>query len=547
MLKVIGLGALAAVAALVLGFGARGATPTSAVTTNLTLVNCVLLAPYVDDDAGGPREAGNSNDATSLDDIAIACNRSFVAADWALIAGSDLDAGEDPLGDGDGVLEASDLDAIKDLDANQLDERCTGAIDPTDVTFPAANMCNYIAFAFVDDEGTISFDATEGLQVDDLDALVANTTNYDCDTTAEDPDCNNVPASDGDGLAYARVFIGPTSSSARGDSEEVTITQEAVDQTDSILTVGAPNDVKLTLTESLIETNSDQSGVDDCVADTDVRDAIAPPNSTLAYAVAVDQDDTELTMVPVTITVQPPGDDQALAALGEGDPVNDIVGDTGVTVDPGDGLPIGHYRVVCGGRGTGETTIRAQIDSDGDFAADDDQDNQDLTIGGPPAAVALTAQASTIKCDGSEKSTVTAKVTDSDGNNVADGVPVNFSVVALGTADPINTVTKDGQASSVVTPLSNSSAGVTVIVTAGSSSIASPVQVSVRVDCALPLVTQPTLGPAVPTGPITPPDTGNGGYLGQDGASFPMWTLIALALGSMVLVAGGVVARNSAK
>lgn len=41
---------------------------------------------------------------------------------------------------------------------------------------------------------------------------------------------------------------------------------------------------------------------------------------------------------------------------------------------------------------------------------------------------------------------------------------------------------------------------------------------------------------------------GNGGYLGQDGsAGFPMWTLIALALGSVALVVGGLVTRRSGK
>jgi hypothetical protein len=145
---------------------------------------------------------------------------------------------------------------------------------------------------------------------------------------------------------------------------------------------------------------------------------------------------------------------------------------------------------------------------------------------------------------------VTAKVTDSAGNNVADGVPVSFSVVALGTANPINTVTKDGMASSVITPLSNSSAGTTVIVTAGDSALATVVQTSVRVDCALPLATQP-LAPApvaTPRGGIGGPDTGNGGYLGQNGSSgLPMWTLIALVLGSVTLVAGGLVTRRAGK
>ena len=41
----------------------------------------------------------------------------------------------------------------------------------------------------------------------------------------------------------------------------------------------------------------------------------------------------------------------------------------------------------------------------------------------------------------SATSTVTAKVTDAFGDNVADGTNVNFSVVALGTANPINVPT----------------------------------------------------------------------------------------------------------
>jgi hypothetical protein len=47
---------------------------------------------------------------------------------------------------------------------------------------------------------------------------------------------------------------------------------------------------------------------------------------------------------------------------------------------------------------------------------------------------------------------------------------------------------------------------------------------------------------------VTPPDTGTGGYLGQDSsAGFPMWTLVALALGSFALVAGGMVTRRAGR
>jgi len=168
-----------------------------------------------------------------------------------------------------------------------------------------------------------------------------------------------------------------------------------------------------------------------------------------------------------------------------------------------------------------------------------------ITITGVPAKIALTAAPSTIACDGVNSSTVTAKVTDTAGNNVVDNTPVTFSVVALGTANPIQAKTAAGSATSLITPLSVSTAGTTVIVTAGD------IQASTRIDCALPVATVvPPAGSASPTprGGIGGPDTGNGGYLNQNGASgFPMWTLIALALGSVTLFAGGVVTRRAGK
>ena len=232
-----------------------------------------------------------------------------------------------------------------------------------------------------------------------------------------------------------------------------------------------------------------------------------------------------------------------------------MTGNTYFTLQPGSSaLPTAAYAVICGGKQTGKATIDAAINliscsSTGcSILSSQDHSSKDITVGGAPSTNVLTAEASTIKCDGSEKSTVTAKVTDSNGDNVADGVPVNFSVVALGTANPINTVTKDGVATSVITPLSNSSAGVTVIVSAGDSGIKSVVQTSVRVDCSLPLTTQAPPPAPTPRGGIGGPDTGNGGYLGQsDSNSFPAWALIALALGSMTLVAGGLVTRRAGK
>jgi hypothetical protein len=253
----------------------------------------------------------------------------------------------------------------------------------------------------------------------------------------------------------------------------------------------------------------------------------------------------------VYFSVTPP-EDTEIAKIGLGDKGEEITSNTFFTLQPENtALGTAAYVVICGGKETGTATVDAEINIlQGRILSSTDHSAQDITVGAAPSSNVLTAEASTIKCDGTEKSTVTAKVTDSAGNNVADGVPVNFSVVALGTANPINTVTKDGIATSVITPLSNSSAGVTVIVSAGDNGIASVVQTSVRVDCALPLATQPGAPAAAPTprGGIAGPDTGNGGYLNQNGSNgFPMWTLIALALGSMTLVAGGMVTRRSGK
>lgn len=371
-----------------------------------------------------------------------------------------------------------------------------------------------------------------------------------------DNDCadGTVPAlgtdTNGDGVVLFHVIVDTTGAGA-GSVKTVNVVQEQVAQTFDINVVGPANNVVLTLVESLIETNGSSANALACQTGTPVTEGVAPPTSTVGIAVVTDQDDTPLARVPVYFSVTPP-EDFEIARIGLGNPGEEITSNTFFTLQPGDtALGTAAYVVICGGKETGTATIDAEINIlQGTILSSTDHSAQDITVGGAPSSNVLTAEASTIKCDGTEKSTVTAKVTDSAGNNVADGVPVNFSVVALGTANPINTVTTDGIATSVITPLSNSSAGVTVIVSAGDPDIASVVQTSVRVDCALPLATQPTLAAAAPTprGGIAGPDTGNGGYLNQNGSNgFPMWTLIALALGSMTLVAGGLVTRRSGK
>ncbi len=95
---------------------------------------------------------------------------------------------------------------------------------------------------------------------------------------------------------------------------------------------------------------------------------------------------------------------------------------------------------------------------------------------GEPATIELTAEPQALICDGVEASNVTARVLDGSGAPVADGTTVRFSVVALGTADPIEAATAGGIAETSVVAL-GSQVGVVVNVTAGE------VQQGIRIDC----------------------------------------------------------------
>jgi hypothetical protein len=92
------------------------------------------------------------------------------------------------------------------------------------------------------------------------------------------------------------------------------------------------------------------------------------------------------------------------------------------------------------------------------------------------ATIALSADPPQINCDGATSSTVTARVLDRTGVAVEDGTEVTFSVQALGTADPIDTVTSGGIATTRVTALGRM-VGVVVNVTSG------PASAAIRVDC----------------------------------------------------------------
>ena len=497
-----GLAALAVVAALVVSLGVRASTPTAHADVDDTrAVFCGFLSGGID---------GDPDDTTVGADIVAACD-GISSADVANLG--------DALGDEDGTLEAADLDDV-DLDANQI----TDAGGANGLGMPLDEL---LVFAFVDNDGVVTFDAETGVTVEvNVDATGAVSANADADAETcaapDDLDCDDATLDDGDGVVVARVLDGTADA---GDTVDVDVEQDSVTSTETLNIVGTGDDITLTLVETTIQTDADED-VDctdsDELAVTD-SDALGNPDSTIAIAVLTDNDGTALTRETASIST----DDSSIA---------DVGATTGMAVDAGDS-GTAFFAVLCGQDDTGVTTVTVT-------GAGEDAD-ADLTVVGAPANVTLAAAPAQIACDGTQTSTVTATVTDADGNAVANGSAVTFSVVALGTANPINTTTTGGTASSTITPLSGATAGVTVIVTAGSASA------STRVDCSLPIPTPTGTGPvATPTrsGTIGGPDTGNGGYLGQDSASgFPMWTLVALALGSFALVAGGMVTRRAGK
>lgn len=394
------------------------------------------------------------------------------------------------------TLTLAEVQAAADLSAAQLSSQAAGAVETA-------------IFAMVDDDTNVTFDVPTSIGAD-----VTCTTDEDC----------NDNGTAGDGMAAAAFWA--ADSATVGNTASIDITQAGLTptvETVDLLIVGAPSDVSIVETEETVSTGS---GCPDA-ADASASDA-SDLDKLLASAVVTDSDGNALVGVDVDWSVDASGNGEvvAIATTAASD------ADTNTTINTADGIAA--PALVCG-VGVGEVTVTADAGAAGTADAT-------KTVVGAAANLALTAEPAAIACDGVNSSTVTAVVTDADGNPVVAGTQVQFNVVALGTASPINATTDEtGTASSTITPLSVADAGVVVTVSSGSAAQ------QIRVDCQAAAAT-PTVGPAptaTPQGGIVGPGTGNGGYLGQDSsAGFPLWTLFALALGGIALTAGTAVARR---
>lgn len=426
---------LALFVALVAGIGTAPPLAQADVDGSVA-IGCEFLVNAID---------GNTSDVASGADAVAACDGISSTGDNPLTVGAET-GGEaetlaEALGDEDAILEASDFVAV-DLDANQIRE------------YPVTGITNstYV-FAFVDDDSPVTFDAHTGLAVSfGVDEI--------CDTLLEDADCDTSIQDDGDGVVVATITAAVSADA--GDELDVTIIQEGDDhQSETIIVTGAPNEVTLILVESPVQQSSNSDFIE-CKTNLDVMDsnALSNANSTIAIAVVVDNDDVELTRV----SVQFDSADSDIADIGD---------TSGISIDRGTS-GIAAFAVICGGIDLGGVQIVATIQIAGGF---DDTSAQTVTVVGEPATIALAAAPAEFACDGVQSTTLTATVTDSSGQPVANGTNVNFGVVANATANPINTTTLGGVASSEITPIDSVSGGVTVLVSAGDA------QASIRIDC----------------------------------------------------------------
>ncbi len=408
-----------------------------------------------------------------------------------------------------------------------------------------------------------------------------------------DPDCDGDAATAGDGVVVARLLL----TDADGDTGTFSVSaiQEGVAFPIEMTLTGSPEKITLTplFGKDTIQTgatpatptsscvNRNQPGLcqepdsTDCnfgaTADA-VLGAVGQAEKTIVVAKALDDRGVELVGVLINWGLQAGFPDEILDTT----PANGTFAEnrfkTGGVALPqtptldAQALGVGFPQFICGGEDTGTIDLVAWFAATLSPTADRDE-HEEVTINviGPAEEIALTAVPAEIDCNGINTSTVTATVVNGEGDPVANGLDVNFSVVALGTANPLLADTALGVASTVIKPLAganNATAdgqprGVTVLVSVkgdidineeiGTEDDPNAVEhqtweiinrsILVRCSGGPPPPGTGDAGaggaaPPPPSGTISPPDTGTGG---QDVAEVPMMALAALAAGAAAL------------
>jgi hypothetical protein len=315
----------------------------------------------------------------------------------------------------------------------------------------------FFIIAFVSNDDPVGFYADKGI------FQAGSRSNTFCGPGGEpagfdfvDEDC------DGDGVKGdgAVVALLMANGASRGEAE-VRVRQGNYEMSEPYTVVGEPDRIEITPAKTTVQTGQPRC---DLFSDTaSFLNALQSPETTPFTVKIADDDGTALTGAMVEFTISNP--DAGTVALPLA-PSLDLTSSLGSIVAP---------NVFCGLEETGEVTLTGRIVTGPaldpanpdqrvglDPAAEPKHARVTFTVAGPPTDMALSASPASIACDGATSSTVSANLTDADGNPAVDGNRVHWQVKALGSVNPLNSRSAAGAATTALTPLDGVTGGVVV-------------------------------------------------------------------------------------
>ena len=332
-----------------------------------------------------------------------------------------------------------------------------------------------------------------------------------------DEDCDG-DGDSGDGIV-AVVLDAAGSDPDRGPAT-VRVRQSMIEMEEMYTVVGEPWNIEITSMKPAIQT-----GAPTCVLFKVTKAFMAvlgAAEKTPLTAKVTDSDGTVVTAAGVAWKV----DDTAKARLAK--PLVPTLSSALGVVAP---------NALCGQTDTGKVIVTATIDTSLDPSSRVRHASVEIDVKGPPANMVLSASPGSLVCDGTATSTVSATLTDAEGNPVVDGNRVRFETKALGVVSPIEASSAGGAATTTLTPLSGVAKGVAVraisllpeaeeeppepvpevtpIPSAAETLVPADIEKSILIECASsPGVPAPEAPAAGGAPAISPPATGDGGFLG---------------------------------
>jgi len=377
--------------------------------------------------------------------------------------------------------------------------------------------------AFVSNDNPVSFYADEGVFTKSGRSDLACGPLPSLDYDYEEEDCDNDGVK-GDGVVTVKL---EPQGADRGPAT-LSVRQDALEMESEYVVTGEPWNIEFTVMKPAIQTGAAKCDLFKTTAA--FMAILGAPAKTPVTAKVTDSDGTLLTYAQVAFE----SDDPDMADFAKP-----------LTPSLSSALGVLAPNVLCGKEDTGTVTIRATI-SEGvkegiitNPSVRERHAEAEIKVQGPPKNMVLSVSPSSLVCDGTASSTVSATLTDAEGNPAVDGNTVRFDVKALGIASPIEAKSAAGAATTKVTPLTDIARGVTVkatllLIEGEEQEVDEPepgptptptieevlvpdIEKSILVECAsapgAPGVPAPGAPAAGGAPAISPPATGDGGYL----------------------------------